>query len=247
VQLTVASTLSAYDDLIETNTRRIQVLERMARAIYREWFVNFRFPGHGKVKLVASPLGPIPQGWIVENLFDAAEVTYGFPFKSKEFTTAPKGRPVIRIRDILPNRSETYTDEAAEAKHLVTNGDVLVGMDGDFHMGKWAGGEAWLNQRVVRFRPKTQLGRYHLFLALEKPIHHFDSTIVGTTVAHLSDKDLRATFLPIPPSALFKHVAGHLEPLFDLELNLRIKNANLRRTRDLLLPRLLSGSVFPRE
>ena len=188
-------------------------------------------------------MGKIPQGWEAKNLFQVAEVTYGFPFKSKQFTTDQTGLPVIRIRDIQPNYSATYTEEAAEPKHLVENGDILVGMDGDFHMGKWAGHKAWLNQRVVRFRPKMRLGRYHLFLALEKPIHHFDATIVGTTVAHLSDEDLKATFLPIPPDHLVDLVSDNLEPLFDLELNLRLKNSNLRRTRDLLLPKLISGEL----
>ena len=62
-QRKIASILSAYDDLIENNTRRIAILEEMAQAIYREWFVNFRFPGHENVKLVDSPLGQIPEGW----------------------------------------------------------------------------------------------------------------------------------------------------------------------------------------
>jgi type I restriction enzyme S subunit len=100
VQQQAASILSAYDDLIENNTRRIQILEQMAQAIYREWFVNYRFPGHEKVKLVESPLGKIPHGWVVKHLFDIAEITYGFPFKSKLFSTHQDGIPVIRIRDI---------------------------------------------------------------------------------------------------------------------------------------------------
>ena len=60
----IASILSAYDDLIENNTRRIKILEEMAQMLYREWFVNFRFPGHEKVQMVESELGPIPEGWI---------------------------------------------------------------------------------------------------------------------------------------------------------------------------------------
>lgn len=243
IQRRIASVLSAYDDLIENNTRRIKILEQMAQTIYREWFVEFRFPGHEKDKFIESPLGKLPQGWEAKNLFEVAEVTYGFPFKSKQFSAESRGLPVIRIRDIQSNSSSTYTEEIAEQKYIVNNGDILVGMDGDFHMGKWAGGKGWLNQRVVRFRTKTRLGRYHLFLSLEKPIHHFDSTIVGTTVAHLSDRDLRATVVPIPPLSSINMVSELLEPLFDLELNLRLKNAYLRRTRDLLLPKFISGEL----
>ncbi|MGP8329151.1 MAG: restriction endonuclease subunit S, partial [Methanosarcinaceae archaeon] len=69
----IASILSAYDDLIENNTRRIQILEEMAQALYREWFVEFRFPGHEKVKMVESELGMVPEGWDVKKLGDIAK------------------------------------------------------------------------------------------------------------------------------------------------------------------------------
>jgi type I restriction enzyme S subunit len=106
IQHNIASVLSAYDDLIENNTRRIEILEEMAQAIYREWFVHFHFPGHDKAEIVDSPLGAIPEGWEVKKLFDVAEVTYGFPFKSKLFTQEGLGKPVIRIRDIKAQNRE---------------------------------------------------------------------------------------------------------------------------------------------
>ena len=77
LQRKIASILSAYDDLIENNTRRIAILEEMAQAIYREWFVNFRFPGHENVKLVDSPLGQIPEGWEVKPAREVADIRYG--------------------------------------------------------------------------------------------------------------------------------------------------------------------------
>jgi type I restriction enzyme, S subunit len=111
VQQRIAGILSAYDELMENSQRRIQILEGMARAIYREWFVQFRFPGHEKLPRVASPLGAIPQGWEVKQVKDVANVTYGFPFQSKKFNTTGVGTPVIRIRDILEGSIDTFTDE----------------------------------------------------------------------------------------------------------------------------------------
>jgi type I restriction enzyme S subunit len=73
-QQQIAAILSAYDDLIENNTRRIQILEEMAQRIYTEWFVHFRFPGHEKVKMVDSELGKIPSGWEIGQLKDVASV-----------------------------------------------------------------------------------------------------------------------------------------------------------------------------
>ena len=72
-QRRIAGILSAYDELIENNQRRIRILEDMARSLYREWFVHFRYPGHESVPLVESPLGQIPQGWTVKKLSDIAE------------------------------------------------------------------------------------------------------------------------------------------------------------------------------
>jgi len=242
-QRKIAAILSAYDNLIENNIRRIRILEEMAQMIYREWFINFRFPGHETIRMVDSKLGKIPEGWDILNLFDIAEVAYGFPFKSKFFSSKKSGLPVVRIRDINQGYSSTYTPEEVAPKYIVNNGDILVGMDGNFGMCKWTGGAALLNQRVVRFRPKTAFGRYHLFLALEAPIHFFDSTVVGTTVAHLSDEDLRSIELSLPNSKCAKERYDVFEPLLDLEINLCVQDTLLRKTRDLLLPRLISGEL----
>jgi type I restriction enzyme S subunit len=77
VQRRIAGILSAYDELMENSQRRIRLLEGMARALYREWFVHFRFPGHEKLQRVASPLGDIPKGWEVRKLKDACDLTMG--------------------------------------------------------------------------------------------------------------------------------------------------------------------------
>lgn len=242
-QRRIASILSAYDDLIENNTRRIAILEEMARRIYEEWFVRFCFPGHHNVRMVESELGLVPEGWSVRGLYDVADLTYGFPFKSKLFGGQSDGTGVIRIRDIKSDKASVTTAEPADSRYCVADGDILVGMDGEFHMGRWAGGKAWLNQRVVRFHPKEGVPRSWLFLVTEGPIKHLEATIVGTTVAHLSARDLKAMRLCAPDAETMKRAAEALEPLFDLELTLKKKNANLRTTRDLLLPKLISGEL----
>jgi type I restriction enzyme S subunit len=191
IQRRIAGILSAYDELIENSQRRIQILEEMARSLYREWFVNFRYPGYESVPLVPSPLGEIPQGWEVRKVKEVATVTYGFPFSSKKFNSIGIGAPVIRIRDVPEGLSATFTEENAELKYHVDNGHILVGMDGDFHMCIWASGHAFQNQRVARFESNGEIGNLHLFLALEKPIQEFNKAIVGTTVAHLGDMHIK--------------------------------------------------------
>ena len=243
IQRRIAGSLATYDDLIENSQRRIKILETMARALYREWFVHFRFPGHENHPRVASPLGEIPEGWEVRNVKDIAAVTYGFPFASKKFNTDGIGSPVIRIRDIPDGMSTTFTDEGAEPKYNIRNGHILVGMDGDFHMCIWSSGHALQNQRVARFESSGEIGNLHLFLALEKPIREFNKAIVGTTVAHLGDMHIKMIQLVWPPASLRATARDVLEPMSEQVIDLKKKIRNLRRTRDLLLPRLLSGQI----
>ena len=243
IQQRIAGILSAYDELIENSQRRIKLLEAMARALYREWFVHFRFPGHENHPRVPSPLGEIPQGWEVKFVKEVATVTYGFPFKSREFQTDRIGTPVIRIRDILSGSSETFTEEKAEPKYHVKNGHILIGMDGDFHMNIWSSGHAYQNQRVARFESKGEIGNFHLFLALEKPIQELNKAIVGTTVAHLGDMHIKAIQIIFPPKEIRVKASDFLEPLMTQIIGFKQQIQTLRRTRDLLLPRLLSGQI----
>ncbi len=242
-QQRIASILSAYDDLIENNTRRIEILEEMARRLYEEWFIQFRFPGHEAAEFNEEDGQSLPRGWCRVGLYDVAEVTYGHPFKSKQFNTESEGLGVIRIRDIMADQASAYTLEEGKPHHKVEDGDILIGMDGAFYLGRWAGGEAWLNQRVVRLRPKAPMTRHLLFQLVAAPIKRLEETIVGTTVAHLSARDLKAMSIVLPDKRGLELAATHLEPVFDKLLNLKHTNANLRAQRDLLLPKLVSGEI----
>jgi len=110
-------------------------------------------------------------------------------------------------------------------------------------MVTFSGGEAYLNQRVARFRPREGISPYYLLLALKRPIHFFDSTVVGTTVAHLSDEDLKSINIPVPDPEVSRLAMASFDQLFKLELSLRLRNVVLRKTRDLLLPKLISGEL----
>lgn len=244
----IAEILSAYDDLIENNTRRIKILEEMAKLIYREWFVEFKAPGVKLRKATAEEKkvtgkDVFPEGWELRNLFDIAEVIYGYPFKGDKFSSEKIGKPVIRIRNLKNQSSEIFTTESAQERHELLNGDILVGMDGDFSVVTWAGGSAYQNQRIVKFRPKEATPAQYLALSLEKPIHFFDSTVTGTTVAHLSDEDLRSVSIVLPSSQVMQSVRRLFDDIYQLKINLFVSNANLRQTRDLLLPKLVSGEV----
>lgn len=245
-QRKIAAILSAYDDLIENSFRRLKVLEEMARNLYREWFVEFRFPGHEHARFVDSAVGRIPKGWGVVGLLDVADVAYGFPFRSKNFTQDRVGLPVVRIRNVLAGESSTFSEEVPSNpdRYRVLTGDILVGMDGAFHIGFWIGGEAWLVQRVARFRPTQEgMSHLHLFLAIQEPIRRLNAAITGTTVAHLGHRHIKAIKLALPPKPLLLRTAEMLNPIRSECFLLRSRNKILRQARDLLLPRLISGDI----
>lgn len=242
-QRRIASILGAYDDLIEVNRRRIAVLEEMARGLFEEWFVRFRFPGHEAVPILDTPDGPLPEGWHYAALNEIAEVAFGFAFKSKAFSTTPEGARVVRIRDVPNGTTQTWTTERFDPRYAVINGDILIGMDGIFHMALWVGGDAALNQRVTRLRPINGYSKGWVFLSVYPHVKFFEATISGTTVAHLGAKHLNTIRVPVADPVTQAKADRFFTPIDEELVNLRVANQRLAASRDLLLPRLISGQL----
>ena len=244
VQHCIASILSTYDTLIENNTKRIRLLEKMAENLYKEWFVRFRFPGHENVEMENG----LPKGWKMTKLFDVADVTYGFAFKSNKFCDNAELNPVVRIRDIQENHTNTYTDEQCEDKYLIGKNAILIGMDGIFHMCLWNGERAYMNQRVVMLNSKEKgVCNYLLYLAIRPQIKYWEQVISGTTVAHLGDKHLRKVKVLLPEKAILEKANSIISRAMDEKNILQHQNSLLARQRDLLLPRLMSGKLEVKE
>lgn len=237
-QRKIASILSAYDDLIENNLRRIKLLEEAAQMIYKEWFVNFKFPGYEKAKFVNG----LPEGWKKTNLFDVAVIKYGYAFKGKYFNEDGNGYPIIRIRDIPKQEIRFFTTEKTDESYIVKRGDLVIGMDGEFHINNWCKDDAYLVQRVCRIRPKDILLNGYLSQAIIEPIKYYESTIVGATVSHLGHKHLKEIEIIIPNEITYKQLS-----VFNYYLNQKVKlasmNSLLKQARDILLPKLMSGEI----
>lgn len=244
VQHRIASILSTYDSLIENNAKRIRLLEKMAENLYKEWFVRFRFPGHENVEMENG----LPKGWKMTNLFDVADVTYGFAFKSNKFCDNAELNPVVRIRDIQENHTNTYTDEQCEDKYLIGKNAILIGMDGIFHMCLWNGERAYMNQRVVMLNSKEKgVCNYLLYLAIRPQIKYWEQVISGTTVVHLGDKHLRKVKVLLPEKAILEKANSIISRAMDEKNILQHQTSLLARQRDLLLPRLMSGKLEVKE
>ena len=239
-QRKITSILSSYDSLIENNVKRIRLLEQMAENLYKEWFVRFRFPGHENTEFVDG----LPKGWKYENLFDVANVSYGYAFKSNLFCDDKTLNAVVRIRDIQDNHTDTYTNERCDDKYLIEENAIIIGMDGIFHMCLWNGERAYLNQRVVKILSKnTDFCNYMLLMAIRPQVKFWEQVIVGTTVAHLGDKHLRKMKVLVPERAILVKANKQIEMIMKEKNKLFRENSSLIRQRDLLLPRLMSGKL----
>lgn len=237
-QQKIAAILSAYDDLIANNQRRITLLERMAEDIYREWFVRLRFPGHEQV----SRNKGLPQGWAIKKLKEICDITYGFPFQGDRFNTAGNGRPIIRIRNIPIACTSDFTDEVADPKYIIRAGDLLIGMDGDFHINHWLGDDAYLVQRSCRVKAKNPLLDGYIARAIAAPINYFQQTIVGATVGHLGAKHLNSIEILVPSDDQSPQLEL-LNSLLKQRLHFGAAIGAAQSTRDALLPRLISGKL----
>jgi type I restriction enzyme S subunit len=237
-QRQIAAILSAYDELIENNQRRIALLEKLAEEIYREWFVRLRFPGHENVKVVKG----VPKGWEQKRLPDVADITYGFPFEGSRFNGNGIGRPIIRIRNIPESSTTDYTDEVAGDKYIVRHGDLLIGMDGEFHINHWHGNDAYLVQRVCRLKAKQPALEGYLAHAIRAPIKHFESILMGATVGHLGATHLKGVVLLVPPEPFYPQL-HILNDIHQQKLTFAKMVRNLAESRDKLLPRLVSGKL----
>lgn len=254
VQRRIAGILSAYDELMENSQRRIRLLEAMARALYREWFVHFRFPGHEKVKMVhpdshpsegsAKMDGDIPQGWEVKPFSAIASYVNGYPFKPAQLGT--EGKPIIKIKElkagIVADTPRNLGDEIPE-KYNIHDGDVLFSWSADLDTYLWMGGDGLLNQHLFNVVPFDGISRAFCFHALKGSMPRFRALSLGATMHHIKRSALDQVFTLLPPAALRKRFETLVEPMHQQLITLTKHVENLRRTRDLLLPRLLSGQV----
>lgn len=248
-QRKIAGILSAYDDLIENNLRRIKILEQMAQAIYREWFVNFRFPGHQKVKMVDSELGPIPQGWEVGKLGDIASVNLN-SYKANEL---PEEILYVNISSVSTGKIDeaeliSATEAPGRARRKVKHGDTI-----------WSSVRPNRKSFSLIIDPPENLivSTGFAVLSPEKVPYSFlyqavttddfvgylTSNVTGSAYPAVNAKDYENADLLIPPDEILDRFHGIVEPQLILKHKLLSKNANLRRTRDLLLPRLISGKL----
>ena len=250
-QITIGRLLASLDDKIHLNKRINDNLEAMAKQLYDYWFVQFDFPNEegkpykssgGAMVWNEKLKREIPEEWNVANVFDELSVQYGFPFSTELFTEEPTNIPVVRIRDILENSVSAYSEEKVDEKYKLQKQDLLVGMDGNFHMNYWNDNISYLNQRSVRLRAKSKstVSIMQVKYDIEPYIKAKELRARGSTVGHLSDKDLKELFVLVSPNADFRNKFDSI--LAEIIEN-RCEIIALSKKRDELLPLLMNGQA----
>lgn len=252
MQQRIAGILSAYDELIENSQRRIRILETMARDLYREWFVHFRFPGHENHPRIASSLGEIPQGWEVKKLNEICSKLIDGTHDSP--TPVETGYPLITGRHIkggFIDFSDAYLISPEEHQKVMKRsrperGDIIYSNIGTL------GATAIVDQdfeysikNVALLKPISQFYSLFLYCYLESPANLCELTqkASGTSQKFFSLQFLRTIELIVPSNGILELFTKRLTPILTARSTLNRKIQNLRQTRDLLLPRLLSGQI----
>ena len=253
-QKRIGKLLRTIDLKIELNRQLNHNLEAMAKQLYDYWFVQFDFPDEngkpykssgGKMVWNEKLKREIPQGWDILPLFDAISVQYGFPFATEQFTDEITNIPIVRIRDILEGTTSAYSFENTDEKYCLNEGDVLVGMDGNFHMNFWHNNIAYLNQRCARMRPyrDSSISSIQIYYNIQPYIKAKEQNAKGSTVGHLSDKDLKGLYLIKPAISLNFNPRKVFDELLALIIGNKQQILSLTKQRDELLPLLMNDQV----
>ena len=250
-QKQIGEIFSALDKKIELNKQINQNLEAMAKQLYDYWFVQFDFPDEngrpykssgGKMIWNEKLKREIPENWKVKSIFEELDVQYGHPFSTELFTETETSIPVVRIRDIVANTVSAYTTENTDSKYLLNKGDLVIGMDGNFHINYWSDDISYLNQRSVRLRAlnDSNVSIIQARLDIEPYIKAKEARAKGSTVGHLSDKDMKELYVMVPSKYGARNEFDAL--LYQIILN-RNEIISLTKQRNHLLPLLMNGQV----
>jgi type I restriction enzyme S subunit len=246
----VASALCVYDDMIENNTRRIEILEQMAQMLYREWFVNFRFPSHQKLKMVESAIGLVPKGWLVRPVTEAVEIDPA--------TKVPREgvKPFAPMGSLSQTSMHIGNIEEREgnAGSKFRNGDTLFaritpclenGKTGFVQFLPTPEAVAFGSTEFIVLRSRTVCPEYVYLMARSDEFRdNAIKSMSGATGRQRVQQGCFNKFLMAQPSSeILTEFHDAVAPIFQLVHILSLKNRSLRGTRDMLLPKLVSGEV----
>jgi type I restriction enzyme, S subunit len=246
IQESIVNILSAYDDLIENNRRRIQLLEQAARLLYKEWFVHLRFPGHEHTKIING----IPERWNYGNIGDLGEVVTGKTPSKKKESNFGGNIPFIKTPDMHGNTIVIGTEEnlSEEGAHSQENKtlparSILVSCIGTVGITALNASPAQTNQQINAIVPKSDSLRYWTFFMASNLKSLLEGMGGGATMANVNKSKFAAIPVIIPSRFILEQFNDVVIPIINQIEQFSLMNAKLVQARDLLLPRLMNGEI----
>ena len=249
IQDQVIALIDGYTNLVKNNNRRIAILEEMAQSLYREWFVNFRYPGHAddtnntensnKPTLIDSPLGPIPEGWEVKKFSELVNYKTG---KLNSNAAVVGGDYPFFTCSRETYRTNTWSFDCECVLLAGNNANAIYPIK--YFNGKF---DAYQRTYVITEKDRYEITPSFLFYCLELKLGQLKSMSTGTSTRFLTKGILDNLDLLIPSSALISEFDSIAVNLLNSQAILRKKNENLKKQRDMLLPKLISGDIEVQE
>ena len=237
-QRRIANVLSCYDDLIESNRRRIRLLEQQARLFYEEWFVRFRFPGRGQIRTI----GRVPEGWEREKLSEIARITMGQSPKSIHYNRDGNGLPFHQGVTNFGVRFPVHDVYCTEQNRIAELGDILFSVRAPVGRINITPDKIAIGRGIAAIRSQRQQQSL-LFYALKSHFLKEDMMGTGAIFAAIKKNDLHGVTLLQPPRQLADRFTEQVRPVDQEIVCLHRSIDALIKARDLLLPRLLSGEI----
>jgi len=254
-QKKIAAILSAYDDLIENNTRRIKIHEDMAQGLYREWFVEFHFPGHEKVAMVEARDGRMmPEGWVTKKIEDVCSklASGGTPARKEAKYWADGTIDWYKTKELqdnfLFNSEEKISDDGLQksSAKIFPDNTIIIALYAAPTLGRLGilTKSSTFNQATCGLIPdENQCNMPFIYLSLLNSREYFYSIAMGAAQQNINMKKLRETPIIIPDKEIMNEFSQIVTPIFLKIKNIANQNLILNETRDLLLPRLIEGEI----
>ena len=239
-QQKIAEILSAYDDIIENNQKRIKLLEEAAQRLYKEWFVDLRFPGYENTPIIDG----VPQGWNKIAINDIAEYINGYAFKPSDW--GEFGKPIIKIKEMgdgITKDTPRNTGADIPEKYHIYAGDILFSWSATLSAMIWDGEDGLLNQHLFKVVPYEAFSREYVLQSILYTLNEFQNLTTGATMKHIQRGKLKEVFINAPDKTTMRKYNLLAEPIRQKILSLKKQNLNLTEARDRLLPKLMSGEL----
>lgn len=232
VQKKIASVLKALDEKIKLNNEINNNLEQQAKAIFSNEFLT---------------LETLPDGWKQASLIDIADYLNGLAMQKYRPTADETGIPVLKIKELRQGCCDDNSElcsPSIKSEYIIHDGDVIFSWSGSLLVDFWCGGICGLNQHLFKVTSKN----YDKWFYYAWTKHHLDRFIAvaadkATTMGHIKRDELAKAEVLIPNEANYNRIGTLLQPIYDLIIANRIENKRLAETRDILLPRLMSGEL----